>query len=106
MPWYRRRRLWISVAILLSLYAVTCAYLYASMLQDPGAFGDVMAGVPMPAMMVLPFEPMWLSARAGSLQPGDLAPDFALSTVDHSATVRLSEFRGVRPVVLVFGSYT
>jgi peroxiredoxin len=37
---------------------------------------------------------------------GDAAPDFELLTHDKSQTVRLSDSRGERPVVLVFGSYT
>jgi peroxiredoxin len=47
-----------------------------------------------------------MRARAGRLQPGYLAPDFNLPTLDHKDMVRLSSFRGSRPVVLVFGSYT
>ena len=43
-----------------------------------------------------------------SLAPkkGDLAPDFTLSDLTGSETVTLSDFRGKKPVVLVFGSYT
>ncbi len=37
---------------------------------------------------------------------GDAAPDFALRPLDGGRTVRLSQFKGDRPVVLVFGSYT
>jgi hypothetical protein len=37
---------------------------------------------------------------------GDLAPDFTLRDVDGDHPVRLSEFRGRRPVALIFGSYT
>lgn len=37
---------------------------------------------------------------------GDLAPDFELQDPEGNVRVRLSEFRGERPVVLVFGSYT
>ncbi|MFO0939942.1 MAG: deiodinase family protein [Pirellulales bacterium] len=39
-------------------------------------------------------------------QPGQVAPDFELSSPDGSRTVRLSQFRGNKPVVLVFGCYT
>lgn len=39
-------------------------------------------------------------------RPGDLAPDFSLRTLDGKGTVRLSDFRGKKPVVLIFGSYT
>jgi hypothetical protein len=65
-----------------------------------------MARVPVPAMAVLPFETLWLNARKGVLDPGALAPDFSLPTLDRKETVRLSSFRGSRPVALVFGSYT
>ena len=41
-----------------------------------------------------------------ALQLGDVAPDFNLPTLDHTAMVQLSSFRGSQPVVLVFGSYT
>ena len=39
-------------------------------------------------------------------QVGELAPDFELTDVHGEKTVRLSEFRGTRPVVLLFGSFT
>jgi len=57
-------------------------------------------------MMVVPFKQLWMFARAGHLQLGDPAPDFSLPTVDRKARVRLASFRGHKPVVLVFGSYT
>ena len=37
---------------------------------------------------------------------GDAAPDFSLKTLDGRQTVRLSQFKGDRLVVLIFGSYT
>ena len=43
---------------------------------------------------------------ADKLRVGDTAPDFKLKTDDGSREVQLSSFRGKRPVVLVFGSYT
>ena len=39
-------------------------------------------------------------------KPGDVAPDFELRDVNGENPVRLSAFRGQRPVALVFGSYT
>jgi peroxiredoxin len=57
-------------------------------------------------MMVLPFEPLWMSARAGRLRVGDAAPDFNLPMLDENRRVRLSEEVRERPVVLIFGSYT
>jgi peroxiredoxin len=76
------------------------------MRQPPDVFGRIVARTPAPLMMVLPFETLWMRARAGTLQAGDAAPDFRLPTLDHKEFVQLSSFRGSRPVVLVFGSYT
>jgi len=49
---------------------------------------------------------MWLWARGGTLEEGGPAPDFTLPTHDKKGQVTLSSFRGRKPVVLVFGSYT
>lgn len=81
-------------------------FVYAKMTSPPEQFGMFMSKLPMPFYFVLPFETLWLRARAGALKVGDLAPDFELSTLDKSGKVRLSSFRGSKPVVLVFGSYT
>ena len=43
---------------------------------------------------------------AGHLQVGDVAPDFELQYKKSKETVQLSSFRGEKPVVLIFGSYT
>ena len=40
------------------------------------------------------------------LKVGDVAPDFTLKSLDGPEQVTLSDFRGKRPVVLIFGSYT
>ena len=37
---------------------------------------------------------------------GDLAPDFELFDSNGENPVRLSDFRGQKPVALVFGSFT
>jgi hypothetical protein len=37
---------------------------------------------------------------------GQVAPDFELKTADGKETIRLSSFRGRKPVVLIFGSHT
>jgi len=93
-------------AILAIVYVTISAGLYWAMTRPPDAFGRVMKRMPLPFMIVLPFEPLWMHARAGALKPGDTAPDFQLPTLDRTGTVRLSSFRGSRPVALVFGSYT
>jgi hypothetical protein len=52
-------------------------------------------------------EVAWQTASdRNSPQVGDLAPDFELQDPSGTRTVRLSDFRGKRPVGLVFGSYT
>lgn len=37
---------------------------------------------------------------------GDLAPDFKLFDVNGEYLVRMSDFRGRKPIALIFGSYT
>lgn len=37
---------------------------------------------------------------------GDEAPDFELRDVNNENPVRLSDFRGKKPVALIFGSFT
>ena len=96
----------ITLGGLASLYIAASAGLYISMRQPPERFGAIMSKVPMVAMMILPFKPLWMSARAGHLAVGQAAPDFALQTVDRSRTVRLSREWRERPIVLIFGSYT
>ena len=89
-----------------AIYVVFLAAMFAVMSQPPRRFGRVMRYFPMPAMMLIPFVPMWNIARRGQFDVGDEAPDFSLPTIDRTQTITLSSFRGDRPVVLVFGSYT
>ena len=93
-------------AVLAVAWLVFVAAAYHAMSRGPDAIGSFMAAVPGPLYMVMPFETLWNRTRAGPLAVGDVAPDFELPTLDGSARVRLSSFRGKRPVVLVFGSYT
>ena len=96
----------IAVLVLGAAEAGFSARVYHAMRQPPDAFGHFMAKLPMPLMMAFPFEMLWTRARAGTVNVGDVAPDFRLPTVDRKSAVQLSSFRGERPVVLVFGSYT
>ena len=88
------------------LYLIITGALAWAMRQPPSVFGAIMAKMPPLAFMILPFESLWMNARAGHLRPGELAPDFALTPVDGGAKVQLSSLRGKMPVVLIFGSYT
>jgi len=67
-----------------------------------------MAKIPGPVpFLIFPFETLWMRARAGTLQVGSPAPDFALVKLDKTAQVQLSALTAQqKPVVLVFGSYT
>jgi AhpC/TSA family len=91
---------------LVIVYVAITAGLAVAMRQTPDKFGAIMAKVPPVAFAVLPFETLWMKARAGHLEVGDAAPDFTLKTLDGAKQVQLSSFRGQKPVVLVFGSYT
>lgn len=94
------------VLVILITYGALCAAAYDAMRQTPDRFGRIMEHVPDVAFIVLPFKPLWFRARGGALRIGDVAPDFKLPAQDNKASVELASFRGSRPVVLVFGSYT
>jgi hypothetical protein len=91
---------------LAALYLAVLAGFDYSMHQPPATFSRVMMHVGPVPFLLFPFETMWKSARAGRLHVGDSSPDFTLPLLDHSGAVTLSSFRGQKPVVLVFGSYT
>ena len=106
-----RRSAWKWVArvavVLVILYAALFGTVAYAMLQPPVRFGRIMKHMPgMLVWMLLPAPTMWQWARQGYLKEGDAAPDFTLHTQDRSSQVTLSSYRGDRPVVLVFGSYT
>ncbi len=101
------RRAAIVLGALVLLYATAVGAFYWQMKQPPETFARMVSKLPPPVPFVLlPFPAMWRSARAGALQPGGMAPDFDLETLDRQSRVRLSQYRGVRPVALIFGSYT
>jgi hypothetical protein len=100
------RRLRAIVVSLLVLWLLFLGAIYFTMSQPPERFASAIAKLPGPAFMLFPFETLWLSARAGSLKVGDPARDFHLRTLDKTSEVSLSSFRGSKPVVLIFGSYT
>ncbi len=94
-----------------AIYLLFVGTLLALAAWSPQSLAKVIARIPSsetPGLMFMinPLKPIMLLARSGRLRVGDSAPDFRLSTPDGSSTVQLSDFRGQRPVVLVFGSYT
>ena len=95
-----------AAVVLAVLWLCFVGFIAWSMRQPPETFGRVMARMPAAAYFAIPFETLWTQARAGSLQPGQAAPDFSLGVLDKSESVQLSSFQGKEPVVLVFGSYT
>jgi hypothetical protein len=109
MNYSYNREMRIALKVLAGLagaYLLLSAALLAVMFQPPGRFARIIARLPGPFFMVLPFEPLWSVARGGHLRAGDAAPDFDLETLDRTARVRLSSFQHRKPVVLIFGSYT
>lgn len=95
------------VLALAALYLALAAGLAWAMRQPPRRFSRIMKRLPEALVFgVLPGPRLWNWARQGSLVEGQLAPDFTLPLHDRSGHVTLSSFRGRRPVVLVFGSYT
>lgn len=104
----RSWRKWLSIggAALVIVHAMLSVAIFIAMRQTPLRFATVMSKLPTVSMIVLPFETLWNIARAGELKVGDLAPDFRLRIYEKSFWVQLSSFRGDRPVVLIFGSYT
>ena len=44
--------------------------------------------------------------EAGAPQVGDMAPTFKLKSLDGKSVTDLGSFKGKKPVVLLFGSYT
>jgi hypothetical protein len=101
-------RAFAGLSVLALLWVLACGGLYAIMCQSPETFARVMAKVPGPvAFLVLPFETLWMRARAGQLHVGDPAPDFSLMKLDKSTQIQLSSLTAQgQPVVLIFGSYT
>lgn len=88
------------------LYCLGLAFFYFAMRQPPETFGNIMKHTGPVPFLLFPFETMWKSARAGHVSVGDPAPDFTLPLLDHSGSITLSSYRGAKPVVLIFGSYT
>src|SRR4030095_2100454 len=86
------------------MYLLLLAGFFVAMCQRPEVFAGLMARTPGVAFMILPFKPMWLTGRAASLKVGDQAPELALAAHDRKSDFRLSDLKGKRPVVLVFGS--
>jgi hypothetical protein len=107
MAWVFTRKLVLRLGAALALtYLVFIAFIWWAMHQPPETFGRVMSRMPVVAYVLLPFETMWTHARAGQLEVGNAAPDFALTKLDKSGTMQLSALNTKQPVVLVFGSYT
>ena len=64
-PWKIAVRLVGGIAL---LWVILTGALYAAMIQPQETFGAVMKHVPPVAMAILPFKPLWMSARGGHLQ--------------------------------------
>lgn len=104
---------------------LTTGVTFRSSIQCMFGFGNLASPIPSQphnAMFVRPLHLIaagWLAVSAvGSaaaaqtgrhpetIRAGTLAPDFTLASPDGKQSVTLSDFRGKKPVVLIFGSYT
>jgi hypothetical protein len=92
--------------VVFAVFYIAISAALVAVMHHPIVFGNVMRHVPDPFMMALPFKQLWFVARAGRLKVGDPAPSFSLPTPDKQTHVSLASFRGQKPVVLIFGSYT
>ncbi len=108
-PKPKRRWLKITARILIVVFVLWSGFVFFMwriMHRTPEQFGRVMMHLPWEVFLICPFETLWTRARAGTVHPGDTAPDFTLTKLDKSGTVHLAEINASQPVVLVFGSYT
>ena len=85
-----KQTLSIIAVVLLCLWGSFLLYIGWAMRQPPEKFGRVMSRMPMPAFFLFPFETMWTKARAGTVQPGEMAPDF--KSADAGPPVRSATF--------------
>ncbi len=77
------KRTVVTLCAVAAVWLMCCVVLYGVMRQTPEQFGRVMAKIPGPVpFLIFPFETLWMSARAGTLQVGSPAPDFALAKLD------------------------
>ena len=105
----RRRWLKITARILVVVFVLWLGFIgfmWRIMNRSPEGFARVMMHLPWQVFLICPFETMWTQARAGTVHVGDPAPDFSLTKLDKTGTVRLSEVNKTQPVVMIFGSYT
>ena len=94
------------LVVVLVLWLGFVGFIWRAMHRSPEDFARVMSHMPWQVFLILPFETLWTQARAGTLHPGDTAPDFSLLKLDKTETIHLSELNKKQPVVMVFGSYT
>jgi hypothetical protein len=104
----RRTKRWLAgiLAMQCCVWLGFVVYVNWAMHQPPEVFGHVMASMPTPAYFLFPFETLWVHARKGSLEVGDMAPGLEVKALGTEAPVQLGSLWADKPVVLVFGSYT
>lgn len=93
--------------LLVVLVAVGACCLNRSQGAEPPAAGSIQDPFAGRTVLDRNFGFHLIQARADNApRVGEPAPDFELQTADGQRTVKLSDFRGRRPVVLIFGSST
>lgn len=84
----------------LAVFALCVAFIRPAAAEDPNG-----SGKPRRDAEIIT-RPARGERHPESLAVGDPAPDFTLSDPSGKGRVTLSDFRGKRPVVLIFGSFT
>ena len=67
---------------------------------------DPTAGMPSPMILLKGLFDGEIGSFHEGPVVGQLAPDFTLRTFNRATSITLSKFRGKKPVILVFGSFT
>ncbi len=82
------------------------AFRRALALGAKGSGGFFPGDAPSPDKLIRGFFSKEIGSWQHGPRPGTMAPDFELTTQDGRATIRLKDWIGKKPVVLIFGNFT
>src|SRR5947209_3395848 len=100
-----RMRMAIGVRVILNAFGLLLASVSLAAQAAPGAGTGTQDSGPPEREHIAPPAP-GERIKQDLTVVGDLAPDFTLISRDGTKKITLADYRGQRPVVLIFGSYT